>query len=231
MDDLAFRLQDIRARIAEAAACSGRPASAVRLLAVSKTQPAAAIAAAAADGQRAFGESRVPEALAKMDALHDARLEWHFLGALQRNKARLIAGRFHWLHSLESLAGAEALSRHLSACQATLRVLIEINVTGAPSRHGLAPEALFSFLEAYTRRSWPGLTLCGLMAMGPQGAPAGEIRDAFARVRELAWAARDTFGLPGFEELSMGMSADFELAIAEGATIVRVGQALFGGRP
>ena len=230
MSDLRERYTDIMAHIEQAARASGRPAGAVRLVAVSKTHGAEAVARLAACGQRHFGESRVQEGVPKIAAVPDAALEWHFLGPVQRNKARLIARHFQWLHSLESLDAAEALSRHARDAGTRPRVLIEINVTSDPRKHGLAPAALPAFLEAYCARKWPDLALSGLMTMAAHGASEGAARETFARLRELAADCRRGFGLTGFEELSMGMSDDYRWAIAEGATMVRVGQALFGAR-
>ncbi len=228
MDVLCEHYARILARVEASARASGRTADAVRLVAVSKYHGPEAVARLAACGQRRFGESRAQEGAAKIAALPDTGLEWHFLGPLQRNKARLIAGRFQWLHSLESLSAAEALSRHLAASGSELRVLIEVNVTADPRKHGLAPEHLPAFLEAYCARSWPGLRLSGLMTIAPHGGPEAVVRRAFARLRYLAAESRQAFGLAGFDELSMGMSDDYEWAIAEGATIVRIGRALFG---
>ncbi len=230
MSDLCERYAHIMARIAHAAHASGRPASAVRLVAVSKTHTAEAVAQLAACGQRHFGESRAQEGAAKIAAMPDAALEWHFLGPVQRNKARLIARHFRWLHSLEGLDAALALSRHAEAAGTQLRVLVEVNVTSDPRKHGLSTTALPAFLEAYSARAWPGLTLSGLMTMAAHGAPEGAARATFARLRELAADCRRAFGLTDFQELSMGMSDDYHWAIAEGATMVRIGRALFGAR-
>ncbi|WP_297376237.1 YggS family pyridoxal phosphate-dependent enzyme [Acidiferrobacter sp.] len=230
MDDLCERYTHITTRIANAARESGRPAGAVRLVAVSKTHTAQAVAQLAACGQRHFGESRVQEGVPKIAAMQDTALEWHFLGPVQRNKARLIAAHFHWLHSLESLDAAKTLSRHAAAAGTRLRALIEINVTCDPRKHGLAPAALPAFLEAYCAQSWPGLALCGLMTIAAHGGPETAVRQTFAQLRELAADSRRAFGLTDFDELSMGMSDDYHWAIAEGATIVRIGRALFGAR-
>ncbi|WP_297392252.1 YggS family pyridoxal phosphate-dependent enzyme [Acidiferrobacter sp.] len=230
MSDLCERYTHIMARIEQAARASGRPAGAVRLVAVSKTHGVEAVERLAACGQRHFGESRVQEGVPKIAAVAGAALEWHFLGPVQRNKARLIARHFHWLHSLEGLDAAEALSRHAHAAGTRLHVLIEVNVTADARKHGLAAAALPAFLEAYCAREWPGLVLSGLMTMAAHGASEGAARATFARLRGLAADCRQGFGLTGFDELSMGMSDDYPWAIAEGATMVRVGRALFGAR-
>lgn len=231
MPPLAERLDAILQRVQEAAERSGRDPGSVRLVAASKGQSPAALSELMDRGHWRFGENRAQEGLKKIEALADPRLEWHFLGPLQRNKARLLPGRFQWLHSLDQLAVAEALSRHASAQGHELRVLLEVNVTGDPRKHGLPPEQLFPFLEAYCARSWPGLTLSGLMTIGPQGAAPDAIRQCFARLRDLSEGCRSRFGLRPFAELSMGMSDDYPLAVAEGATLIRVGRALFGDRP
>ncbi|MHB8253339.1 MAG: YggS family pyridoxal phosphate-dependent enzyme [Acidiferrobacter sp.] len=230
MNEIADRLASVQARIQEAAARSGRQAASVRLVAVSKNQPLAALRALADLGHAQFGENRVQEAVHKIDALADPRLEWHFLGPLQRNKARFLPGRFDWIHSLESLSTAEALSRHAAAQGHSLRALLEINVTQDPRKHGLAVADVFPFLDAYCERSWPGLVLSGLMTIGPHGGDTPSTAHTFARLRELASACRARFGLCAFDELSMGMSDDYPIAIAEGATIIRVGRAVFGDR-
>lgn len=230
MDEICERYASVMRHIEDAARASGRKPAAVRLVAVSKFHPPAALARLADCGQRDFGESRAQEGSTKIATLSDPALEWHFLGPLQRNKARLIAGRFHWLHSLESLETADALSRHLATSNARLRVLIEVNVTADPRKHGVAPTDLLPFLEAYSAHPRIGLDLVGLMTIAPHGGSESVVRKAFAHLRELACASRQAFGLPGFDELSMGMSDDYHWAIAEGATLVRVGRALFGER-
>ncbi len=230
MSSLAERLDAVLQRVHEAAECSGRDPDSIRLVAASKGQAPAALSELVNRGHWRFGENRVQEGLPKIEAVADPRVEWHFLGPLQRNKARFLPGRFHWLHSLDHLAVAEALARHISAPGQELRVLVEVNVTGDPRKHGLSPAQLFPFLEAYCARSWPGLILSGLMTIGPKDAPPAAIQRCFAGLRGLSEGARDRFGLRSFAELSMGMSDDYPLAIAEGATIVRVGRALFGER-
>ncbi|WP_298139083.1 YggS family pyridoxal phosphate-dependent enzyme [Acidiferrobacter sp.] len=229
MDTLGERYTAIMARIADAARESGRLPGAVRLVAVSKGHAADAVARLAAYGQQAFGENRAQEGTAKIAAAPSG-LEWHFLGPVQRNKARLIIENFQWLHALEDLDAASALSRHAAAAGTSLRVLIEVNVTGDPRKHGLAPAALPAFLEAYCARPRPGLVLSGLMTIAAHHGPEAAVRQTFARLRELAGKGRQDFGLAGFDELSMGMSDDYPWAIAEGATIVRIGRALFGAR-
>jgi pyridoxal phosphate enzyme (YggS family) len=223
-------LPSILDRIDAAARAAGRPGEA-RLLAVSKTQPAAAIGALHGLGQRAFGENYVQEALAKQRELAalgfaaDA-IEWHLIGPLQSNKAREAARHFHWVQSLDRDKLVDALSHHRAAASTPLNVLIQINVDGEASKSGCAPDAL----DALARRvaAAPGLRLRGLMAI-PEPAPdPAHRRAAFERMRTLFEALRAEHG--GVDTLSMGMSDDFELAIAHGATMVRIGTALFGAR-
>lgn len=230
MSSLAERLDAVLEQVQAAAECSGRNPDSIRLVAASKGQAPICLAELIARGQWRFGENRTQEGLPKIETLADPRLEWHFLGPLQRNKARFLPGRFHWLHSLDNLALAETLSRHATGQAQELRVLVEVNVTGDPRKHGLATEQLFAFIEGYCARTWPGLILSGLMTIGPQDAKPEAIRHCFAKLRDLGEGVRSRFGLPLFTELSMGMSDDYPLAIAEGATIVRIGRALFGDR-
>jgi len=230
MEAIADRWARIKDELHKAARQSGRTPDAVRLVAVSKNHPITAIQAAVDLGQCRFGENRVQEALQKIDVLANPRLEWHFLGPLQRNKARFLPGRFQWFHALEDLALADTLSRHAKAAEQSLQVLIEINITGDLRKHGLAPAHLSAFLEAYYQKPRPGLHLRGLMTIGPQGGSDAACTRAFAALRHLAERARHDFDLKDFHELSMGMSDDYALAIAEGATIVRIGSALFGER-
>ncbi len=227
---IAERLHGLRARIAELARRAGRDPAAVRLIAVSKTQPSAAIAAAVAAGQREFAENTVQEALAKMPALAAHALTWHFIGHLQSNKARFVPGNFAWLHSLDSLALAQRLSRLAVERRARLDALIEVNVSGDPRRHGVSPGQLPALLDALQQSALPNLRLRGLMAMGPHPASEGEVRAAFAAVRTLCQQGRQRTGWQDFTELSMGMSGDYAEAILEGATMVRLGTAVFGER-
>jgi PLP dependent protein len=192
----------------------------VTLVAVSKTQPAQAVREAYAAGQRDFGENYAQEWRAKADALADCSdLRWHFVGGLQTNKARLLAGRVAYLHTVDRVELAWELSRRLSARQARVKAFLEVNVAGEESKSGCRPEQVPDLAEAV--RALPGLELVGLMCIPPAGA---DPRPHFRLLREL----RDRLGLA---ELSMGMSADWREAIEEGATFVRIGTAIFGERP
>jgi len=223
-------LRQLRATIAQAAERAGRRAEDVQLIAVSKTQPLAAVAAAVAAGQRMFGENAVQEALTKIQAFPEQGLEWHFIGHLQSNKAKFVPGNFTWLHSLDSLKLASRLSRLAQDKQATINALLEVNITRDPNKHGIAPEQLAPLLEQLLKANLAGIRLRGLMALGPYPATPDELRTSFAGLRRLRDDAARRFALPGFTELSMGMSGDFIEAIQEGATFVRLGTAVFGDR-
>jgi pyridoxal phosphate enzyme (YggS family) len=214
-------LQAVRRRIASAAAAAGRDPRGVTLLAVSKTHPAALIEQALAAGQRAFGENYVQEALEKMDVLDGKFIEWHLIGPLQSNKTRLVAERFDWVHSVESEKIARRLSEQRPAEMAPLNVLIQVNVSGEASKSGVVPGEVPAL--AGTIHALPRLRLRGLMAVPEPGADA-------ARYRELKNLYERLNGKFGFDTLSVGMSDDLELAIAEGATLVRIGTAIFGAR-
>jgi pyridoxal phosphate enzyme (YggS family) len=202
------------------AALRARLPAGVTLVAVSKTQPAQAIREAYAAGQRDFGENYAQEWRAKADALGDCpELRWHFIGGLQTNKVKLIAGRVAYVHTVDRLELARELSRRLASREARVRVFLEVNVAGEASKEGCRPEDVPALAE--TVRGLPALDLVGLMCIPPAGA---DPRPHFRMLREL----RDRLGLP---ELSMGMSADWREAVEEGATFVRIGTAIFGARP
>lgn len=220
------RLRAVQARIARAAAEAGRDAATVRLLAVSKTFDAAAVRAMAACGQHEFGENYLQEALEKQAALSDLPLLWHFIGPIQSNKTRAIAGNFSWVHSVDRLKIADRLSAQRPAGLPPLQVCIEVNVSDEASKGGVAVVELPVLAEAVSKL--PGLRLRGLMAIPAPATGMAAQRAAFRRVRE----AYDGLIARGhaLDTLSMGMSADLEAAVLEGATIVRVGTALFGER-
>ncbi len=224
--EAAARLALTHGRIERACQDAGRDPATVRLLAVGKGHPAAAIRALVAAGQRAFGESWVQEAVAKQVALADCAIEWHFIGPIQSNKTRIIAERFAWLHSLASLAHAERLARQRPEGTPPLKVLIQVNISGEKTKSGVSAEAAAPLARAVC--ALPGLEWRGLMAIPAPARDPGAARKAFARMRML----RDALAAEGLagEELSMGMSDDLEPAVAEGATWVRIGTALFGPR-
>jgi pyridoxal phosphate enzyme (YggS family) len=216
----------IQERILRACEQSQRPPGSVTLVAVSKTFPAASVREAAAAGQRDFGENYLQEALAKMDELAGLPLTWHFIGPIQSNKTRPIAERFDWVHSIDREKIARRLAEQRPPGLPPLQVCIEVNVSGEASKSGVAPADLPALAQVIT--GLPQLKLRGLMAI-PEPTPDEALqRSRFALLRTL----RDDLvraGLP-LDTLSMGMSADLEAAIAEGATLVRVGTAIFGAR-
>jgi PLP dependent protein len=218
----------VRGRIARACAAVRRPVESVTLLAVGKTFDAAALREAHAAGQRAFGENYVQEALAKIAALADLRprLEWHLIGPLQANKTREVAAAFDWVHGIDRLKVAERLSTQRPAGLAPLQVCLQVNISGEASKSGLRPEEVAPIAHAVA--ALPHLTLRGLMAIPEPAAGVEAQRRPHRALRELLDALR-TQGL-ALDTLSMGMSGDLEAAIAEGATIVRVGTAIFGAR-
>ena len=220
------RLALVQARIRTAERQYERPPGSVRLLAVSKTQPAEAVRALADAGQRAFGENYVQEALDKIDALADLELEWHFIGPLQSNKTKLVAANFDWVHSVDRLKVARRLSEHRREDRAPLNVCIQVNVSGEASKAGCAPKEAAALAAAIS--GLPGLALRGLMAIPAPKEGLEAQRKPLARLRLLKEEI-ETSGLP-LDMLSMGMSADLEAAVAEGATLVRIGTALFGPR-
>ena len=225
MELLARTLQGVLQDIENAALLAGRPRG-VRLLAVSKTRPPEAVRGLAAAGQRAFGENYVQEGLAKIQALADLALEWHLIGHLQSNKAALAARHFDWVQSLDRTRLVAALDRARPPDRPPLNVLIQVNVNAEAGKSGCRPGEVDALAEAVAAA--PRLRLRGLMAI-PEPHPDPERRRAsFRALRERyeALAAR----YPGVDTLSMGMSEDFALAIAEGSTLVRIGTALFGPR-
>ena len=230
MTDVAANLARVRANIAAAAHAAGRQPEDIKLVAVSKAHPAATLEAALRAGQRVFGENTVQEALGKIARFAAQPLEWHFVGHLQSNKAKFIPGNFSWLHSLDSLKLAERLSRQACEKHAVIDALIEVNITRDPRKHGVAPTDIFPLLDRLLRRNLAGVRLGGLMAIGPYPAREREIRAAYARLRRLREDCVQRFGLRGFTELSMGMSGDYAEAVREGATMLRIGDAIFGAR-
>ncbi len=262
MTTIAVRLQAVRSRIEAAAASAGRPAGEIRLIAVSKTFPAAAIEEARAAGQFAFGESYLQEAVSKIavsgpevdgQTAHGQSdggqsegglrssagvaspqagplllpLEWHYIGPIQSNKTRQIAELFHWVHGVNRLKIAERLASSRPAGLPPLEICIQVNISGEVSKGGVPPEEAFTLAQAIQRLS--GVRLRGLMAIPEPTPNTGLQRARFRHVREL----KDEIVRRGIalDTLSMGMSDDLEAAIAEGATLVRVGRAIFGERP
>jgi PLP dependent protein len=226
-DAIAANLAAVRARIASAADAAGRPPESVGLIAVSKVQPAAAVRAAFAAGQRAFGESYVQEVLEKQPALADLAIEWHFIGRIQSNKTRQIAEAFDWVHGLAEAAHARRLSAQRPAGRPPLKICIQVNTSGEASKGGVAPGAIGGLLAVC--EGLPGLEVVGLMTLPAPAETLADQRAPFARLRAL----RDRLAGSGRPlcTLSMGMSDDLEAAVLEGATLVRIGTAIFGARP
>ncbi len=227
MTTIAARLQAVNERIARAARAAGRLPQDVTLVAVSKTFPPSAIAEAHAAGQRAFGENYLQEGLEKVGKLADLDLEWHYIGPVQSNKTRPIAENFSWVHGVDREKIAARLSEARPPNLPPLQICIQVNVSGEQSKSGVPPEQALELAKAVS--ALPRLKLRGLMAIPEPTPDVGLRHDRFRALRELrdeivrADVALDT--------LSMGMSDDMEVAIAEGATLVRIGTAIFGARP
>lgn len=228
MASIELKLQQLRQRIADACTRAQRPVQSVTLLAVSKTFDADAVRAAHAAGCRAFGENYVQEALAKIDALAElrSRIEWHLIGPLQSNKTREVAAAFDWVHTVDRLKIAERLSAQRPVHLPALNVCVQVNVSGEASKSGVSPGELPSLARAVA--ALPHLRLRGLMSIPEPVEDFEAQRAPHRRLHGLFDALRDD-GL-ALDTLSMGMSADLEAAIAEGATMVRIGSALFGAR-
>ena len=226
MTTISANLQAVKSRIRAAAQSAGRDAGAARLLAVSKSWPAASVRAAFAAGQRAFGENYVQEGVAKIAALDDLDLEWHFIGPLQSNKTREVAEHFDWVHSVDRVKIAERLSAQRPAASPPLQACLQVNVSGEDSKGGVSPPEVPNLAQAVAKL--PGIRLRGLMAIPEPSDDVELLHRRFARLRDLL-AQLNAVGMK-LDVLSMGMTDDFEIAIAEGATIVRVGTAIFGLR-
>jgi hypothetical protein len=224
---LADNLEKVQQRIRAACDRAGREPNSVTLLAVTKNQPPEAVSAAAKLGLNFFGESKVQEARAKMP-LCSGKLRWHFIGHLQSNKCRDAVALFEMIQSVDSLALAQEISRRADQAARRLPVLLEVNVASEASKFGYQPERLLAELKELG--TLPRLEIQGLMTVPPWSADPEAVRPHFCRLRELKERCELALSAP-LPHLSMGMSGDFELAIEEGATIVRIGTALFGPRP
>lgn len=244
VSNLSESYQEVMARIAAASAAAGRAPGSVTLVAVTKTWPAETVLAAYEAGMRHFGENRPEELATKREAVEgvlgpDSGIVWHLIGPLQSRKSRLAATHADFFHALDRLKIARRLSKQLAESGRTLPVLLEVNVSGEGSKSGLPasnwetdPAQQQALLQALaTVAGLPRIELQGLMTMAPWHAPEAEIESVFRRTRALAgWLQEQAPGGVSLELLSMGMTDDFELAIAEGATHVRVGRAIFGSR-
>ena len=219
----------MRDRIARTAVRAGRNPDGVRLVAVTKTFPLAAVEAAADAGLADFGENRVQEALQKIEGAPGLRVRWHLIGHLQSNKARAAAARFDWIHSVDSLKLLRRLDQAAAETGTTPNLLVQVDLAGESAKHGAPPDEVRSLFDAASRCR--AARVRGLMLMPPWNDNPEATRPWFRRLRELRDSLRDE-GIAGsaLTELSMGMSHDFETAIQEGATMVRVGTAIFGRR-
>lgn len=224
MNGIEARFSAVRERIRQAESAAGRPIGSVGLIAVSKTQPASAIAEAYRLGQRDFGENYLQEALAKQEQLAALDLVWHFIGPIQSNKTKPLAQHFHWVHSVDRRKIAERLNEQRPLESPPLNVLIQVNVSGEASKSGVTPDQVGELAAAIAQL--PRLKLRGLMAIPEDSDDFAVQRQAFHRLRLIL----EQLDLAGVDQLSMGMSHDLESAIFEGATWVRIGTALFGPR-
>ena len=229
MNEIAARLSEIRARIADAAARAGRSPADIRLIAVSKTFPLESVRDAFEAGQRDFGENRVQEALQKIEAGADMSIRWHLIGHLQSNKARKAAEHVALIHSIDGVDLLRRVDAAASALSRRLQLLVQVDLAGETTKYGAPPEELPAIFEA--ARHCTAAEVVGLMLLPPLAENPEDARPWFQRLR----AERDRLGEAGIpaamlRELSMGMSHDFEVAIEEGATMVRVGTAIFGKR-
>ncbi len=228
MSTIFLNLQQVRARIARACAQAARPPHSVTLLTVSKTHPASCVRDAFDAGERAFGENYVQEGVAKIAALAELRahMQWHLIGPLQSNKTRVVAEQFDWVHSIDRLSLAQRLSDQRPAHLPPLQLCLQVNLSGEASKSGMAAADVWDVARAVA--ALPRLRLRGLMSIPEPAADLAAQRAPHAQLRELL-ATLQQRGLP-LDTLSMGMTADLEAAIAEGATLVRVGTAIFGAR-
>ena len=226
MTTIADNLQAIRSALIAASAVSGRPAGGISLLAVSKNCPASAIREAKLAGQTRFAESYVSEALQKIEALRELNLEWHYIGPLQSNKTRPVAENFAWVHSVDRLKTAQRLSAQRSSHLPPLQICLQVNIGGEHSKSGAQPLEVPQLAEQIA--CLPQLVLRGLMAVPPPSEDVVFQRACFAQLRVLL-AQLNSLGLK-LDTLSMGMSHDYAAAVAEGATLVRIGTAIFGVR-
>jgi pyridoxal phosphate enzyme (YggS family) len=226
MSSIANRISTTLTRISDAEQRFGRLPESVTLLAVSKTKPAQMIRQAYSAGQRHFGENYLQDALPKIEQLADLDICWHFIGPLQSNKSRAVAEHFDWFHSLDRFKIAQRLSEQRPATKSPLKVCIQINISREASKSGILPEQAADLVRQV--QGLPGLRLCGLMAIPAAGLDKTGQREAFAALRLLLRALQPL--APQMSTLSMGMSDDLEAAVAEGATVVRIGTAIFGVR-
>lgn len=225
------RLQQVREEIGSLAQQAGRRADEIRLIAVSKTRDLADVEAAIAAGQIDFGENTVQDALSKIPHVSQSDTQWHFIGHLQSKKCNLIPGNFHWIHSVDSDRLANKLCAALQQDDhgQVLNCLLQVNVSKEASKSGLSAEEIKPFMEQMLTAGYPALSWRGLMTMGVRDDTAATQR-VFAQLRELLYSLQREFAIETFDQLSMGMSGDYAAAIKEGATMIRIGTAIFGER-
>jgi len=230
MSHLAENLSELQLKIRSCAEASGRNVNEIQLIAVSKTRTLDEVKQIAELGQVSFGENTIQDALTKIPYLNQ-QLEWHFIGHLQSKKAGKLPGYFQWIHSVDSLKLAQKLSTAMSSHSdnAMLNCLIQVNVSGDENKSGLKPEQVKAFLQEVLSLQLPCVEWRGLMTIGVQG-DEQQTRAAFSQLRELLKQCSAELNLPMFDQLSMGMSGDYCLAIEEGATLIRVGTSIFGQR-
>ncbi len=229
---IADNLQRVQQNIKRCAEQSGRDSSDILLVAVSKTRSLSEVQGVLALGHTVFAENTIQDAMSKIPHLsHELAIEWHFIGHLQSKKAGKLPGYFQWIHSVDSIKLAQKLSSAMSKNyqHAVLNCLIQVNVSGEESKNGLTPEQLDDFLQQVITLDLPCLQWRGLMTIGMRG-DEQKTREAFAKLRELQKNCREKFNLENFDQLSMGMSDDYCLAVEEGATIIRIGTSIFGER-
>ncbi len=229
--EMQTRLLAIRQQIADAANRAGRQPGDVRLIAVSKTRSLAEVQQACACGHTVFAENQLQDAMTKIPACSWPQAEWHFIGHLQSNKVKAIVGNFQWLHSLDSFKLANRLDTVMQNANIVmpLNCLLQVNISGEQRKSGLRIHEVDEVLATLVKANYSALCMRGFMAIGVQNDVRGS-RAVFAQLRELRDRCREQFDLPEFDQLSMGMSDDFEIAIEEGATMVRIGTRLFGER-
>lgn len=230
MSTIAENLHSVQQKILHCAEKAGRDINDIRLIAVSKTRSLDEVKAVASLGQNYFGENTIQDAMSKIPYLHHD-LEWHFIGHLQSKKAGKLPGYFQWVHSVDSIKLARKLSSAMmsNAKNSQLNCLIQVNVSGEATKSGIMPSEVKAFLKEALKLELSCLSWRGLMTIGVQG-DEQQTRNAFAQLRKLQQACQAEFELQDFDQLSMGMSGDYCLAIEEGATMVRVGTSIFGQR-
>ena len=227
---IAENLSEVQQNIKQCAEKSGRDVSKIQLITVSKTRTLDEVNSVVSLGQNHFGENTVQDAMTKIPYL-EQNVQWHFIGHLQSKKAGKLPGYFQWIHSVDSIKLAQKLSTAMSkhSKNSVLNCLIQVNVSGEATKSGLMPEAVKPFLQQVLKLELPCLKWRGLMTIGVKG-DEQQTRNAFAELRNLQESCKAEFGLQDFDQLSMGMSDDYCLAIEEGATLVRVGTSIFGQR-